>query len=217
LYVASRTLHALFCKSTTGRLRRTIGSTSSGGTPLWAILVTLCPALLSFVAQVQSNGLLVLDTFGRIAVTCILCVYIAECLSFIRFKSIANSVSLNRKSPSYKKTYYRGPRQPFWAYFGLVSCSLLLIFNGWYTIYEINHGLTSKGDAAAGIIASYGGPVVFLGIIVFYKVIYRLPRAVAANVSQSFPTVSDDPPYPVLRRPDNKFLRLIVRVLRAIR
>ncbi|MCJ1246585.1 hypothetical protein MMC30_003794 [Trapelia coarctata] len=161
LYAGSRTLYALFCESTTPSLRRTIGATSSGGTPLWAIGATLFPSLLSFVAIAKKNGelegLLVLDTFSAIAVTSILCVYIAQCLAFIRFKSIASSDSLNRKSPDYKKLYYRAPRQPFWAYFGLISCSLLLIFNGWHVIYKINRGSINPGDATAGLIGAYGG------------------------------------------------------------
>lgn len=88
LYAGSRTLYAVFCESTTPYLRQTVGSTSSGGTPLWAIGVTLFPSLLSFLAVAQGHGLLVLDTFSAIATTSILCVYISQCFAFIRFKSM---------------------------------------------------------------------------------------------------------------------------------
>lgn len=69
----------------------------------------------------------------------------------------ASSDSLNRKSPEYQKMYYRAPRQPAWAYVGLILCSLLLLFNGWHTIYKINRGTIDASNAAAGLIGAYGG------------------------------------------------------------
>jgi hypothetical protein len=71
--------------------------------------------------------------------------------------SSASSDSLNRKSPDYKQMYYRAPRQPFWAYVGLIFCSLLLLFNGWHTFYKINRGTIHASHATAGLIGSYGG------------------------------------------------------------
>ena len=56
VYAASRTLYALFSESTKPLLKETLGSASSGGTPLWATGVTLVPSLLAYIAAAQGDG-----------------------------------------------------------------------------------------------------------------------------------------------------------------
>lgn len=79
--------------------------------------------------------------------------------------------SIDREHDSYKETYYKSPRQPLPAYFGLISCSLLVIFNGWDTFYRIGKGNITRNDAAVGLVAAYLGPVLFFGFYGMYKLV----------------------------------------------
>jgi len=55
--------------------------------------------------------------------------------------------------------------QPVTAIFGLVSCSLLVIFNGWDTFI-------AKPIKPVDVIAAYLGPIVFIAIYIFHKLKY---------------------------------------------
>jgi len=83
------------------------------------------------------------------------------------------SRTVKRSDSAYKERFYRSPRQPFPAVFGIVSCSLLIIFNGWDTFYHISKGTISSGEAGVQIVAAYLGPVLFLGFYAVYKVVYN--------------------------------------------
>lgn len=174
LYVSSRTLFALAKTSNHAFIRRTIGKTSSQGTPLVAISFSFLFAFLSFLGVGKGDILKPLRIFARIATISILCVYTASCIAFLRFKAgMQYSRTIRRSESAYKERFYRSPRQPFPAIFGIVSCSLLIIFNGWDTFYHISKGTITRGEAGVQIVAAYLGPVLFLGFYVVYKVVYN--------------------------------------------
>jgi len=77
--------------------------------------------------------------------------------------------SIDREHDSYKVKYYKSPRQPFPAYFGIISCTLLVIFNGWDTFYRISKGTITRNDAAVDLVAAYLGPILFLSFYGIYK------------------------------------------------
>jgi hypothetical protein len=52
-----------------------------------------------------------------------------------------------RDSDVYKSRYYRVPRQPSIAWFGIASCSTFIFFNGWHVIMQIHKGQIRKGTA----------------------------------------------------------------------
>ncbi|KAI9700276.1 MAG: Cationic amino acid transporter 2 [Candelina mexicana] len=170
LYVASRTLFSLSKNSDIRYVRETIGRTSSGGTPLVAIGVSFLFAFLAFFGAQQGDVQKPLGVFSRIATTSILCVYGCECLAFLRFRAgMAHVRTIDRNDPKYTKTYYKSPRQPFPAYFGLIACFLLVLFNGWDTFFRISRRTISGSDAAVELLAAYLGPVLFVVFYILYK------------------------------------------------
>ena len=77
-----------------------------------------------------------------------------------------------RNDRAFFKKYqlYRSPgHQPLPAIYAIVSCSLLLIFNGWETFYQAHHHRLSPGEIAAGLIRAYFGPLFFLTLYLGYK------------------------------------------------
>jgi hypothetical protein len=87
------------------RIRKTLGSTTYYGLPLWAIIVSICISSFSFLAAIQSNhnqvsignariflyvadnpSIQIKSVVSRISVTSILCVYLAQCVAFIRYQ-----------------------------------------------------------------------------------------------------------------------------------
>ncbi|KAI9741128.1 MAG: hypothetical protein M1834_002841 [Cirrosporium novae-zelandiae] len=170
LYVSSRTLYALARSSDVRWFKASVGRTSLDGTPLSAIALSFLFAFISFFGAGNGNVRKVVNVCNRISTICILCVYVAECISFLRFmKGMEHSRTIDRTSPEYRKNFFRSPRQPFPAYFGIISCTSLILFNGWETFFQISKGNINGGDAATGLISAYLGPILFLGFYVGYK------------------------------------------------
>jgi amino acid permease len=59
--------------------------------------------------------------------------------------------------------------QPGPAYFAIVVGSLLLIFNGWDTIYQALQPGADTSDIIAGSIKSYLGPLIFAALFCVHK------------------------------------------------
>ncbi|KAI4218845.1 MAG: hypothetical protein L6R36_008721, partial [Xanthoria steineri] len=177
LYVSSRTLFTLAQRSSFPRIRNTIGRTNNGQTPLAAITVSFLPGALAFLA-VRAKEIAfqeLIHVFGRLYTGPMLCVYAAQCLSFLRFLSAIKfySQTLNRDSDSYRQKHYRAHWQPLWAILGLVLCSLLMLFSGWAAIYDLaaKSKNVSRADSIVDLIAAYLGPFLFFTILITYKLL----------------------------------------------
>jgi hypothetical protein len=62
-----------------------------------------------------------------------------------------------RETLQYDKLYNRIQLQPFWAWVGLIACSVLILTNGWYYIFAAARGTMRVKYVVAGLIASYFG------------------------------------------------------------
>lgn len=94
--------------------------------------------------------------------------------------------SVDRDDGDYKTYFYRSPRQPFPAYFAIISCSCLVIFNGWETFYSISQQNISASDAAVDLVAAYLGPVLFLAYYLVYKFVKGTHMTSYANMGNSY-------------------------------
>ena len=66
---------------------------------------------------------------------------------------------MDRDGKTYKLNHYRAHWQPFWAYLGLLLCSLLIIFSGWAAAYDLvakSDGVKRR-DAIVDLVAAYLG------------------------------------------------------------
>ena len=105
LYVSSRTLFVIAQRSGKQTIRRTLGRTNNGQTPLAAIFVSFLLGLLAFLAVKARNTAFqevhvpdkriavdvltcakLIHVLGRVYTGSILCVYGTECIAFLRFK-----------------------------------------------------------------------------------------------------------------------------------
>jgi len=167
VYVASRTLFALFSNAPKFPwLQSHIGRTTYGRkTPFWAISLSIAPAFLAVVSLIQRAGTEVINVFSTIASVAMLCVFTTECYTFIYFQK---GLGDRRSASQYNKRYNRIQLQPFWAWAGLVSCSVLILINGWYFIFAAAQQTMAAKYVVAGLIASYFGPLLFLGLFGLY-------------------------------------------------
>jgi hypothetical protein len=66
-----------------------------------------------------------------------------------------------RNRESYTATFKRVPRQPFYAWCGLIASSFFVAINGWYHIFAATSGAgvnrMHAWEVAVGLIASYFG------------------------------------------------------------
>lgn len=186
LYASSRTLFTLARSSRYAKIRNSIGRTNNGGTPLLAIVVSFVPGLLAFLSTRAGRATYdePISVLGRIYTGGMLCVYGSECLAFIRFQRGMRRYKrlINRDSDHYIKHHYRAHWQPLWAIFGLVTCTLLMIFGGWTAIYDLCKArkvngkpvkVVRRGDSAFAIVAAYLGVscVLFLIFLQAYDMV----------------------------------------------
>jgi amino acid transporter len=119
--------------------RRTIGRTNDGNTPITAILICSFLGLLSLVGlsnDKYGQPRLTLSAFFT-AITA--CIYIAECISFLRFKAGLDRLQsvgiFGRKDTNYKRYLFKSRWQPLPAYIGIVGCTIVVIFSGFPALF----------------------------------------------------------------------------------
>jgi amino acid permease len=86
--------------------------------------------------------------------------------------------------PGHEQCYRSGLHQPAPAILAIVFGGLLLIFNGWDTIYQATQPGADSSDIAAGLIKSYFGPILFAALFFAHK--YKHGRTMV-----TFPQIRD--------------------------
>ncbi|KAL3422348.1 amino acid permease [Phlyctema vagabunda] len=172
MYVSSRVLHTLSLLDQTGpefitrRLRQ-----CRSGVPVRAVLVTGLMMLIGYMGRTGSPGERLSELASNCTVSCLI-VYTTICATYLNFFKILEDVKLyGNASEAQAASYDRNhPRYPYkshgqWlkAGYGLVACTILLIFNGLASF------LKDPFDFR-GFIASYIGFPVFILLIVGYKI-----------------------------------------------
>ncbi|KAF2261629.1 hypothetical protein CC78DRAFT_343555 [Lojkania enalia] len=173
LYNSSRLLHALasipeawplWMQNTRRRLERT----TSRGVPLGTVTFSWCFGLIAFLA-IKPFPSIVLGRITNNAVVSELITYTVICLSYIQFyhriKAAAEDPTLENRSAFNRddKQYpYRTHGQLFRAYYGLLFCILLILFNNWRAFV---HPFSTHD-----FLASYIGIVAFFALVAAYHV-----------------------------------------------
>ncbi|KAK9387469.1 amino acid permease-domain-containing protein [Lipomyces mesembrius] len=126
LYASSRTLYALAVQ---GKFPRVFRRCTKRGVPIISVLFTFMIALTVFLVSFpNSTSITVYYWIRRLTSVPGTLVWAGICLSYIRFYyglRLRPDI-VQRDMPSYP---YRSPLQPYTAYFGLIGCVLLVIFN----------------------------------------------------------------------------------------
>ena len=185
LYAASRTLYGM-CQGFTKEQNRyfwPLGRTRCrNGAPVIAILASCIFTPLCFLMckgkpdEARFNGLKLLDISQRLGTVGCLMVWGSHCLAFLRFYFGLGKSVQSRASASYP---YRSKGQPFTAIFGLVSCTLLVVFNGWSVFYL-------KPFVAHAFVAAYLWPMVFVAIYITHKLYYHTQITPLVDLDYSY-------------------------------
>jgi amino acid transporter len=173
VYNSARLLHALASipeawPLSLQKIRKRLEHTSARGVPLGAIAVSWSFGLLAFLALKPFPSVV----HGRIVqfvTVCCLISYGGICLAFTQFyKRIAevskdptvdNRSAFNREHEQYP---YRSRGQSLRAYYGLIFCALLVIFNDWTVfVRPFNTG---------EFVAAYIAPVALFAIVAAYHI-----------------------------------------------
>ena len=91
---------------------------------------------------------------------------------FHRLTRHHNAGTFSRDGEKYMNKYYRAHWQPYWAIFGLVGCTIIVIFCGWPSVYLLSAGeafltqnqLKPKNYLAADVAGAYSGVSEFFPI-----------------------------------------------------
>jgi amino acid transporter len=172
MYVASRVLHTLALRGQTGpdfitrRLRQ-----CRSGVPIRTVLVTGALMLIGFMGRSGSPGARLDELANNCTVSCLI-VYATICGTYLCFyrtlkdaqlygnTSEVQAASYDRDNPSYP---YKSHAQWLKAGYGLVSCIVLILFNGVAAFLEKPFGIRT-------FISAYISLPVFILLIVGYKI-----------------------------------------------
>ncbi|KAK7208618.1 component of the sps plasma membrane amino acid sensor system [Myxozyma melibiosi] len=165
LYASSRTLYAMAIQ---GKAPRYFGLCTKGGLPYVSVVFTFAIAMVVFLVSFpNSTTITVYYWIRRLTSIPGTLVWAGICLSYIRFyyglKLRPDIVQRDMKAYP-----YRSPFQPYTAYFGLIGCILLVIFNDMTIFVKFEWQY---------FIASYVSLLLFLICFVGYK-LWRRTRLV---------------------------------------
>ncbi|KAI9894305.1 MAG: hypothetical protein M1814_003061 [Vezdaea aestivalis] len=168
LYVASRTLYGM-CQGMTKERNRflwPLGRTRvSNGAPVPAIVASCVFTPLAYILCATQDHQKLIEIFSRMGTTSCLLVWGCQCLAFLRFY-FGLKYSIYDRRAGAPKYPYKSVWQPYTAIFGLVSCTLILIFNGWSVFYV-------KPFKVDKLIAAYLWPVIFFLIYITHKLVTK--------------------------------------------
>ncbi|KAF1995487.1 hypothetical protein P154DRAFT_580794 [Amniculicola lignicola CBS 123094] len=181
LYVASRSCFMLSQQYGTRWMRKTLGRTNDGHTPLASILFCSFFGFLSLSGLSQYAYSQPRITLSEFYTGAIACVYICECFTFLNFKAgldrLCKRKILTRDERLYKEKLFKSRWQPIPAYVGIVGCTSVIIWSGIPPLYILiakgsltsTSGLKSTAALAFDVVGAYIGPVFFLSCYYGYK------------------------------------------------
>ncbi|PRP84964.1 amino acid transporter [Planoprotostelium fungivorum] len=151
LYSSSRTLYALAME---GKAPKFLTRCTSQGLPYYCVQLTAVMGVLAFL-NVNHGAGQVFTWLVAFTVITGLIAWSVICLSYIRFHRALGVQGIDRGTLP-----YRSPLQPYSAWFGLVSCVIIIIFNGFTTFSPF---------VAVDFCASYLGVVSFFALFIGWK------------------------------------------------
>ncbi|EJT98003.1 amino acid transporter [Dacryopinax primogenitus] len=158
LYTSSRTLYALALDGKTPSFLRRC---TRRGLPIWCVGITALFGFLSYLNVGAASAGTVFEWFVNISTVSGLFAWATICFSYIRFYNAAKLQGLDRNTLPYK-----GPLQPYAAYFGCILALLIILFNGW-SVFLAGNWSTST------FVADYIGVPIFAGFYLFWKIYKR--------------------------------------------
>lgn len=192
LYVSTRAAFIWAQNYMSKWIANTVGRTNNGNTPLTAILFCSVLGFLSLVGLSKDEYSQPRLTLSEFYTGSIACVYISECLTFLKFKAGLDELEkrriFSRNDPRYIRYLFKSQWQPLFAYIGIIGCGIVILFSGFPALFIIKarSSLTDvsnlkKAEALVwDAIGAYFGPLLFLCLYFAYK--YGYPRTEAVHI-----------------------------------
>lgn len=163
LYAASRTLYALSLQDPSMTPRFLSIVPQSGlfkHLPVYSVLVT---ALLGFLAylNLSSGATVVFNWLVNLSTIAVLLTWCFICVSYLRFFYACKVQNLDRDTLPFK-----GPFQPYLAWTGTISTSVIILFSGFYVFLDGNWSVSS-------FITAYIGAPLFGVFYLGYKIVRK--------------------------------------------
>ncbi|ORY25322.1 amino acid permease/ SLC12A domain-containing protein [Naematelia encephala] len=163
LYGSSRMLYGLALR---GQAPRIFARTTSKGLPIFSLMLVTVFMALSYMAlgsgaQTALNWLSNLTSLGGFITWCTICV------TYLRFRAGIKAQGIDSS-----KFHYRGPFQPYAAYWCIFWCCIVIVFNGWEVF---THGGWNSSDF---VVAYINLPLFFLligGFLIIKKPTHLKP------------------------------------------
>ncbi|KAF2187484.1 hypothetical protein K469DRAFT_772116 [Zopfia rhizophila CBS 207.26] len=197
LYTSSRSGFILAQTYMHDSVARTFGRTNNGNTPLAAILLCSALGFLTLIGLANDTYSQPRLTLGKFYTGSITCVYVCECVTFLRFKAGLDRLKalriFSRDDPLYISRLFKSRWQPVPAIIGIIGCSFILLWSGIPPLYILAARRSSasadelKGPVglAFDVIGAYLGPVIFAIFYLTYK--YGYPRSYRVDLRDLTP------------------------------
>ncbi|KAF1964189.1 amino acid transporter [Bimuria novae-zelandiae CBS 107.79] len=197
LYVASRSVFMLAQTYLPGKIADVFGRTNNGHTPLSSILLCSLFGFVSLAGLSRHAHDQPRETLSAFFTGSIACVYICECVTFLKFKAglerLEQRQILSRNDPLYISRMFKSRWQPLPAYVGMIGCIFVVVWSGVPPLFILRakSGLTSTDHLksnlalACDVLGAYSGPFLFAVFYLTYK--YITPRSFAVDVRDLTP------------------------------
>ncbi|KAL5438880.1 hypothetical protein PMIN05_005597 [Paraphaeosphaeria minitans] len=197
LYVASRSVFMLAQTYLPRKVADIFGRTNNGHTPLSAILLCSIFGFVSLAGLSRQAYDQPRQTLSAFFTGSIACVYICECVTFLKFKAglkrLEDRKILSRNDSLYISRMFKSRWQPLPAYVGIAGCTFVVIWSGIPSLYILGArgGLTSTEQLkssvglACDVLGAYSGPFLFALFYLTYK--HITPRSFSVKFDDLTP------------------------------
>ncbi|PRP80739.1 AAT family amino acid transporter [Planoprotostelium fungivorum] len=187
LYAASRTLYALALER---RAPAIFAKCTDGGLPLYAVLATSTIGLLALLNVNAAGGSVFMWLLSFASVSGLI-TWATICLCYIRFYGALKVQGIDRSVLP-----YRAPFQPYSAWFGMISCIIIIVFNGFASLFPFHF---------VGFVSAYVGVPLFFAVYWGYKKYYHTRMVELNQVTFEMPhgTIEQEEEEELLPPPHN--------------
>jgi len=186
LYISSRSLYSL---AIAGNAPAVFKRCNKNGVPYMAVLASACFTVLAYL-NCGSSGSLVFEWFVNLTNTSGFISWVCCCIVYLRFRKACNVQGLTSKDFPYRSIF-----QPLGAWVSLIAFAVLVLINGFTTLFP------SKFTVSTFLTAYVGIPI-FLAIYFGHRLKHRRdewmrnPREVDLHTGLQELVEQETPPVP---------------------
>ncbi|ORY83057.1 amino acid permease/ SLC12A domain-containing protein [Protomyces lactucae-debilis] len=157
-YASSRTLHSMAVE---GNAPHFLKKCNKNGVPVYCVAVVFCIGLLTFM-NVSQGSATVFAYFVNLSTISGFLAWMCLLVTYLRFRAARQAQGISDADLP-----YRSPFQPYLAWFGLITISIITLLNGFANF-------TTGNFTISGFLTAYFGIPFFLVLYVGHKIYSRM-------------------------------------------